>query len=273
MKGYFCSKTVFNLSWKVLTETEIRVLEKGSGFAPTPTRINESDLKRDFNEFSRKMRCKWYFRNEPREDFLEKPVFNIKSNWNPPNGHPALEIFLSELENKIFSVLLSTPRDYNLSKEEWLAMRGLAEGRNIIIKPSDKGSCAVLWDREDYLAEAEKQLQDVEIYEDTDFKESDLVKLVEKSHTIFQSLRKKNLITEKELKYFCYQYKKSTNFGKMNFLPKIHKRLDNVLGRPVISNCGTPTEKASEFLDHHLQPIMKSGVSYIMIMIYQQFPF
>ena len=49
----------------------------------------------------------------------------------------------------------------------------------------------------------------------------------------------------------------------MYLLPKIHKRLDNVPGRPVISNCGTPTEKASEFLDHHLQPIMKSGVSYI----------
>ena len=54
MKGYFCSKTVFNLSRKVLTETEIRVLEKGLGFAPTPTSINESDLKRDFNEFSQK---------------------------------------------------------------------------------------------------------------------------------------------------------------------------------------------------------------------------
>ena len=59
-------------------------------------------------------------------------------------------------------------------------MRGLAEDRNIIIKPADKGSCVVLWDREDYLAEAGKQLQDVKIYEDTDFKESNLVKLVEK---------------------------------------------------------------------------------------------
>ena len=58
MKEYFCSKTVFNLSRKVLTEIDIRVLEKGLGFAPTPTRINESDLKRDFNEFSQKMRCK-----------------------------------------------------------------------------------------------------------------------------------------------------------------------------------------------------------------------
>ena len=78
---------------------------------------------------------------------------------------------------------------------------------------------------------------------------------------MIQSLRRKNLITEKEFKYFSYQYKKSTNFGKMYLLPKIYKRLDNVPGCPVISNCGTPTEKASEFVDHHLQPIMKSGVS------------
>ena len=155
---------MFNLSRKVLTEIEIRVLEKGLGFAPTPTRINESDLKRDFNEFSRKMKCKWYFRNEPTGNFSEKPAFNIKSDWNPPNGHPALEIFVSKLENKVFSVLSGTPRDYNLSKEEWLAMTGLAEDRNIILKPTDKGSCVVLWDREDYLAEAEKQLQDVDIY-------------------------------------------------------------------------------------------------------------
>ena len=49
----------------------------------------------------------------------------------------------------------------------------------------------------------------------------------------------------------------------MYLLPKIHKRLYNVPGRPVISNCGTPTEKMSEFLDHHLQPVMKGGRSYV----------
>ena len=125
-------------------------------------------------------------------------------------------------------------------------MRGLAEDRNIITKPADKWSCIVLWDREDYLAEADKQLQDVDIYGDTGFMESDLVKSQKKSLSIFS-----------------YQYIKSTNFGKIYLLPNIHKRLDNVPGCPVISNCGTPTEKASKFLNHHLQPIMKSGVSYI----------
>ena len=56
---------------------------------------------------------------------------------------------------------------------------------------------------------------------------------------------------------------KVSNLGKLYLLPKIHKRLHNVPGRPVISNCGTPTEKASEFLDYHLKPIMQRGKSYI----------
>ena len=104
LEGYFCSKSVFKLSKKVLTETEIRVLEKGLGFAPTPTTINEADLRADFNEFARKMRCEWFFSNEPIENFNEAPAFHVKSNWNPPKEHPAIEIFLSKLETEIFSV-------------------------------------------------------------------------------------------------------------------------------------------------------------------------
>ena len=65
IKGYFCSDTVFNLSNKVLSQTKISVLEKDLGVLPTPNMINEVDLRRDFNEFSRKMRCKLYFRDEP----------------------------------------------------------------------------------------------------------------------------------------------------------------------------------------------------------------
>ena len=37
----------------------------------------------------------------------------------------------------------------------------------------------------------------------------------------------------------------------------------NIPGRPVISNCGTLTEKVHEFLDSHLQPIMWKGLSYV----------
>ena len=49
----------------------------------------------------------------------------------------------------------------------------------------------------------------------------------------------------------------------MYLLPNIHKRLFNVFGRPVISNCETHTEKASEFLDNQLKDVMLNRWSYI----------
>ena len=85
----------------------------------------------------------------------------------------------------------------------------------------------------------------------------------EKSNGIFKGLKQKGKITEKQLKYFTTAYKKATNLGKMYLLPKIHKRLYDVPGRLVISNCGTPTEKASKFLDNQLKEVMQNGWSYI----------
>ena len=51
--------------------------------------------------------------------------------------------------------------------------------------------------------------------------------------------------------------------GRFYLLPKIHKRLNGVPGRPDISNCGYFTENISEFLVHHLQPLAKTVTSYI----------
>ena len=61
--GYFCSNTVFNLSRKVLTNIEIKVLEKGLDFAPIQNKINHPELRSDFEEFLRKVRTKWHFRS------------------------------------------------------------------------------------------------------------------------------------------------------------------------------------------------------------------
>ena len=45
------------------------------------------------------------------------------------------------------------------------------------------------------------------------------------------------------LKYFTFDYKGSTNFGKFYFLSKIHKRLNNFSGRPVMSAASHPGPK------------------------------
>ena len=40
MTGYFCYETVFNVSDMVLTDIEIKILEKGLDFAPIQEKIN-----------------------------------------------------------------------------------------------------------------------------------------------------------------------------------------------------------------------------------------
>lgn len=48
-------------------------------------------------------------------------------------------------------------------------MKSLANDRSMVIKKVDKRSCEVAWDREDYIAEALRQLGDKNVYEDIDF--------------------------------------------------------------------------------------------------------
>ena len=90
------------------------------------------------------------------------------------------------------------------------------------------------------------------MYRDVNFNSKILQNLAETSKDIFKNLKRKEKIIEKELKYFIINHKKAANLGKMYLLPKIHKSLYDVPGRPAISNCGTLTEKVSEFLDNQL---------------------
>ena len=128
-------------------------------------------------------------RNEPSESFSKKPAFSPKSSWKPPQGHPNLEVFLSQIENELFKTV-ETPLGYsNLSKEEWETVRTLADDRNIVIEKADKGSCVVIWDRNDYMIEAESQLKNELVYKKVSFKQDMLCDLVTKSNGFFKDLR------------------------------------------------------------------------------------
>ena len=137
------------------------------------------------------------------------------------------------------------------------------DNRSIVIKKADKGSCVVVLDSWDYIKEVEKQLGDSTVYEELNYSKKILSQLVDSSNKYFKKLNSNGYISYKEMKYFTYEYKKACNLGKLYLLPTIYKRHFNVPGRSVISNCRTPTEKVSEFLDHHLKPIMQNGLSYI----------
>ena len=67
-------------------------------------------------------------------------------------------------------------------------------------------------------------------------------------------------LSKDTLDYFLV---KDPKFARFYLLPKIHKRLYDIPGRPVISNCGYYIENISSFLYYHLQPLAQKVKSYI----------
>ena len=92
-------------------------------------------------------------------------------------------------------MILSIPP--NTSKEEWEGLRWLADDKSIVVKQADKGSCVVVWCRDDCIKEANKQLEDKSVYKDINFEETNLSNLVDR---IFKSFGTRKFSTEKEHK-------------------------------------------------------------------------
>ena len=116
----------------------------------------------------------------------------------------------------------------------------------------------VVWDREYYVKEAESQLGDAAVYAELENDPSeDLQSVIDNAIKI---IRERGDIDDKTLDYLMVN---NLKLGRFHLLPKIHKRLHSVPGRPVITNCGFYTENISQFVDHHLQPLAKNIRSYI----------
>ena len=67
--------------------------------------------------------------------------------------------------------------------------------------------------------------------------------LVDWNHKYFKKFNRSGDISHKDMNYFTYE----DNLGELHLLTNIDKRILNISGRPVISNCGMPTEKVWVF--------------------------
>ena len=73
---------------------------------------------------------------------------------------------MSSLEEKSLKIEVPKDKFNNLTKGERDALYNLKNDKTIVIKGADKGSAVVVWDREDYIREAENQLGDTNIYQE-----------------------------------------------------------------------------------------------------------
>ena len=99
------------------------------------------------------------------------------------------------------------------------------------------------------MKEAYRQLDDEEVYEQTLDYLSVLANILMKA---LEKIRLQENLLNDTLDYFLV---KDPKFARFYLLSKIRKRLHDVPGRPLISNCGYCAENISSILDYHLQPL------------------
>ena len=83
LTGTFVSEIVVNLSNRILSKAEVGLLSKGLNFSPTPSDLDRSKLKEDIESFKRRMRLKWFFRDNDRceDNEVITNKFKCKSSW------------------------------------------------------------------------------------------------------------------------------------------------------------------------------------------------
>lgn len=255
-KGTF----VVNLSSKELSEPEKALLSKGLSFCPRPKGYDRGKLIEDTMAFSRRMRLKSHFSNVDKfdnaidpdddpdnpsqttdvsdtSDSGEKyPKFIPKSGWQPPKQGRDLETFVNSVESDITSHKPSKPRHDNLSRSERNTLHSLQQRSDIVIKPADKGSAVVVMDRDHYISEAERQLNDSTYYKRLDHDPTD--QFAKQVFKAVEEMSDNSYITEKNMSYLIADQPKA---GRFYLLPKIHKAGNP--GRPIVSANGHPTEK------------------------------
>ena len=95
--------------------------------------------------------------------------FRLKSTWSPPPPHReiALDTFLDAVEHDLRNAKPEPVRD-NLTSRERHALKSLKERNDIFIQSADKGSATVLMDRDWYINECLRQLNDTKFYRPLD---------------------------------------------------------------------------------------------------------
>ncbi|CAJ0929938.1 unnamed protein product [Ranitomeya imitator] len=273
---------VINLSDHVLTPMEFSVLQKGLSFVPTHI-ADKFTLVKDLYLFCRKLTFQVMYR---RPDILqtiptdERQTFQdllelLEENEVEPNRRkfpyrnkslktpsfslvPAIKIFFEMVKQDIMAMPIRVSGPSNLSIEEKRALTALQNNRDFTIKEADKGGNVVLWSTQLYEAEAKRQLNNAQYYQNLPSDPTSIF-LSKYEQLLYRALQLA-IISPQEKQYLWVANPVTATFY---MLPKIHKDSLKPPGRPIVSRVGSMCERAGEYLDFFLQPIASSLPSFV----------
>ena len=200
------------------------------------------------------MRLLEYFHDFPSPS--DPNPFHIKSTWTPPpHRDPALDTFIMQ-SNMTFSISLLSPYVTTSPHANVTLLKQLSQRTDIIIKAADKGSGKVIMDRDWYINECLRQLNDIKFYR---LLNTDLTNDIQSRIQFYiKRLHKNNIIDDKTKRFLTQTDRKP---GRFYILPKIHKPGNP--GRPIVSSNAHPTERISQIVDYHLKPLVHKTAAFM----------
>lgn len=268
-----------NLSSHQLSEAQRSVLDKGLTYIPAYKQLPVDTIYASQDRLIRNLKLRDYFMGRSEDDYdYSRKTFTNPSTWTPQDhklGQPTLDTvqrIVRATESAIRNhriinnrfIALDNYRD-NLTYDERRAIKELRNDRDIIIKPADKGSATVVMDKCAYVAEANRQLNNSRYYRKLEhpiFQNN-----VTAINEILEDLKQQRYITDQQ---YLYLQAKTTDRARIFYLlPKIHKprskwpQPNMPEGRPIVSDCGSESYRACEYINHFIRPISMQHRSYI----------
>nr|XP_054760807.1 uncharacterized protein LOC129267083 [Lytechinus pictus] len=213
------------------------------------------------------MRLKAHFAKDKEEE--SQPVSNVmtpptfeslqpkRSSWTPPEGQNAnLELFIDKCRSDLGALNMDSRHTCsNMTESEQDAFKSLRNNSSYVIKPADKGGAVVVWRRELYISESQRQLNNTEFYQGVgkDLTDEHQKKVKDTIDDLVE-----NEALPPSARNLCQWNPHSPVFY---LLPKIHK--EGNPGRPIVSTIGCPTELISKYLDGIFTPIVSMLKTYV----------
>lgn len=229
------------------------MLNKGLNFVPM---AKKQPLEINLDTFIDAFRIKSV--TETNGFFRSNGPLNKSEN---PAAAP-IEAFLSSLSNKAKSAIQAANQKEtrtNVSQSELKAILALKQDSDLVVKCADKGAGVVIQDRERYIQEGFRILNDTTNYK----------KLSEPFHpkhadtylSILDQMLQSQQITRTQHRKLIPPTEYTERI--IYFLPKIHKDRSkwingNPPGRPIVSNCGSEGAAISTLLERIIQQRINS---------------
>ena len=213
-------------------------------------------LNTDLHSCFKRIKFRTHFEKpDPSHTPSESELFSRRDkNRTPRINHHSVDTFISCVTKELKLTNSNPIPQDNLSTTECKGLKKLSS-RDIIIITADKGGATVIIDVNDYVDDANRQLQDTQYYRELNYDPTeDHANIIRNT---LEEFKKNN-----ELEDIAEGLKPlEPRTPRFYLLLKIHK--ENNPNRPVASSVDCHISRISSFVDYHIQDSAQALKSYV----------